>query len=386
MAFLLSIRPEALGARLKNARTLAKLTQEAAAQVVGMARTTVVAIEAGRRPITPSELRAFAGLYHIPESDLLAESRQPLDMEVKFRSQTTGPQEADELAVMLQLNKLAASAIEIETLVRSPHPHLDFPPLTFDRDSPLDQQAEDAALSLRQRLGIGLGPIQDLNALIESDLGLRVFERPLPSRVSGATAFDETFGGFVLVNAKHPLARRRLTAAHEICHPLLRKLGPAVLLEGDRFDDKEDKFCDAFARAFLMPAVSVRKKVAELKSLAGDFAVRHLLMMAIYFNVSIEAMVRRLEGLGLVDRGLFESLREQGLGSKHLEAVRKEMGNDANAARFTPRLLLLAGVAFDRELLSEQQIAHKLDLDLVTVRRVLSEVSAAGGAAFDPAP
>jgi Zn-dependent peptidase ImmA (M78 family)/DNA-binding XRE family transcriptional regulator len=380
MGMELKVRPEVLGARLKSARTLAKLTQEAAAQVLGFVRTTVAAIEAGKRQVSTEELRTFAELYRVSESELLSGSRQPLDMEVKFR--TTGilnEQEANQLVVASLLNRLAASAVELEEMLESPPPKLDFPTIALNRDEPLEQQAEDAALSLRQRLGIGLGPISNLTSIMEFDLGLRVFERPLPSKVSGAVAFDAVHGGFILLNSSHPPQRRRQTAAHEVCHPLLRKVGLSVLFEDDKFDEREEKFCDAFARAMLMPAVAVRRKAAELKALSGEFSVRHLLMMAIYFYVSIEAMVRRLESLGLVPKGLFDSLKDRGLGIRHLEEVRKEMGSEPIVSQFTPRLFLLAGAAFDRELLSEQQIAKKLELDLVTVRKMLSEVSTLGG-------
>jgi Zn-dependent peptidase ImmA (M78 family)/transcriptional regulator with XRE-family HTH domain len=384
MGIELQVRPEVLGARLKSARTLAKLTQDAAAQRLGFARTTVVAIEAGKRQISSEEIRAFAELYRISESELLADSRQPLDMEVKFRT-VGGVNDLDEhqIIVATLLNRLAASTLEIEEMVGMPAPKMDFPVITLNRDEPLEQQAEDAALSVRQRLGIGLGPIPNLTAMMESDFGLRVFERPLPSNVSGAVIFDDAHGGFVLLNSNHPPQRRRLSAAHEICHPLLRKSGLAVLFEDDHFDEREDKFCDAFARALLMPAVSVRRKAVELKALSGEFSVRHLLMMAIYFYVSIEAMVRRLESLDIVSKGLSDSLKDRGLGMRHLEEVRKEMGSEPMVSQFTPRLLLLAGTAYDRELLSEQQIAKKLELDLVTVRKMLVEVSASGGNAFD---
>ncbi len=386
MEFALRVRPEVLGARLRNARTIARLTQEAAAKALGVARTTIVAIEAGKRQITAEELRAFAELYRASESELLSGTRQSLDMDVKFRSAgAVGEHEVEQMAVGALLNRLASSTLELEELLNTRAPKLDFPTIDVNPDVPVDQQAEDAASALRQRLGVGLGPIPDLTALMESDLGIRVFERPLPSKVSGAVAFDESYGAFVLLNSNHPATRRRQTAGHEICHPLLRKTGLAVLFEDDDFNEKEDKFCDAFGRALLMPAATVRRKVSDLRALAGTFTVRHVLMMAIYFCVSIEAMTRRLEYLGLVPKGQFDSLKERGLGTRHLEEVRKEVGGELESSRFTPRSLLLAGVAFDRELMSEQQIAKKLELDLVTVRKVLAEVSESGDAGFDPA-
>ncbi len=377
MAIEIRVRPEVLGPRLKGARSLAKLTQEAAAQKLGFARTTVVAIESGKRQVSPDELRAFAELYGVPESELLADGTPSLDMELKFRTHSASD-DADTATAHILLNKLAAASVELEKMLDRPMLQPDLPVVSVSRSMSVDQQAEDVALSLRQRLGIGLGPIPDLIALVELDMGLRVFERGLPSKVSGAFAYDEAIGGFIVVNALHPASRRRLTIAHELCHALLRRAGVVVHTTDEDFSDREEKFCDAFARALLMPAMTVRKKAAELRDAAGQFSVRQLLAMAVYFHTSIEAMTRRLEGIGLLPKGTYDSLKEKGLGTQHLEEVRRELDEPETAGRFTPRTLLLAGEAFEKGFLSEQQIARKLQLDLGTVREVLEHVTPDG--------
>lgn len=378
MGIELKVRPEVLGARLKSARSLAKLTQDAAAQRMGMARTTIVAIEAGKRQVSIGELRSFAELYSVSEGELLSGNRQPLDLDAKFRAVGgESEQQEDQAGVTLLLNRLAASVMEIEQLLDVSPPRLRLPTIKIDKDLPLEQQAEDGALSVRESLNIGLGPIGDLISIMENELGIRVFERPLPAQVGGAVISDDEHGSFVMLNAIHPISRRRLTAAHEICHPLLQMSGMTVLFDDGELENKEDKFCDMFARSFLMPAVAVRRKHVELKALSGDFTIRHLLMMALHFNVSIEAMARRLEALGLGPKGLANSIKERGIGNKQLDAVREGMGVELEGRPFTPRLLLLVGVAYDRGLLSEQQIAKKLDLDIVDVRKMLSEISSA---------
>lgn len=372
------IRPETLGARLKNARNLKRLTQEAAAGAVGMARTTLVAIEAGKRQIVPTELRAFTELYGVSESDLLSEDRGAPELEVYFRSSTSSKRVEAEIATAAMLNHLLRGTLELEALLNSHLPKTDLPSISFSREDPIEQQAEDAAMSFRQRLGIGLGPVQDLLSIMELDLGLRVFERPLPSSISGAIAFDPNIGGFVLLNSNHPYPRRRMTGAHEICHAARGKAGLSILLADETLDDREDKFCDAFARCFLMPAAAVRKKAADLRAISGTFSVRQALTMSIYFNVSIEAMIRRMEGLGMLPQGMYDSLKRKGLGNKELALVRDEMEINEASSTFTPRTLLLAGVAYDRELVTEQQLASMLELDLVSVREMLSNCAGMG--------
>ena len=373
MAFSIDVKPEAIGARLKAARSLKRLTQEAAANALDVARTTIVAIEGGKRPVSAQEFRLLAALYEVPESELLDQERSTVQMEVDFRSSMRTGQAEEEVLVASLLNRLAVSTVQLENLVEQKPPKLDLPEVKLSKSSSLGQQAEDSALALRTRLGIGLGPIQDLTALMEFELGLRVFERPLPSNIGGAVAFDEAIGGFVLLNSLHPLYRRRVTAGHEIGHALVRKLGISILFDGDENNEREERFFDLFGIALLMPAPTVRKKADELRTMFGAFAVRQLLMMAVFFNVSIEAMTRRMVALGILAPGTYEHIRSKKIGLKHRERVEQEMLDGNTVRPFTPRALLLASIAHQRELLSEQQIASMLELDLVSVRRALED-------------
>lgn len=375
----ITVRPDVLGAKLRHARTLRRLTQEAAASKLDIARTTLVAIEAGKRGISSRELRMFAELYDIAESDLLDEGEAPLELDAQFRSSPSAKGAADEVMVANMLNRLANASLQIEALLGHPHRPVDLPTVEIPKTGSLERHAEDVALNLRSRFGIGMGPIQNLWALMEFEMGLRVFERPLPARVSGAVAFDEKYGGFVLLNSKHILPRRRVTAVHEAGHVLTRTTGIAVHFEGDRSTDRTERFCDLLGVAFLTPAAAVRRKAKELKELSGEFSVRQLLMLALFFGVSIEAMTRRMESLAMLPQGTYESIRDQGIGLEHRQRVAEEMAVEEEARPFTPRTLLLASAAYNRELLSEQQIASMLELNLVDVRRALQEAEADDG-------
>jgi len=375
----ITVRPEVLGAKLRHARTLHRLTQEAVATKLGIARTTLVAIEAGKRGISSRELRQFAELYEIAEGDLLDQGEAPMELEVQFRSTPSAKAAAEEILVANMLNRLANSSLQIESLLGQPRRPIDLPLIEVPKTGALERHAEDAALNLRSRFGIGLGPIQNLWALMEFEMGLRVFERPLPPRISGAVAFDEKLGGFVLLNSKHILPRRRVTAVHEAGHVLTRTTGIAVHFEGGRSTDRTERFCDLLGVAFLAPAAAVRRKAKELKELSGEFSVRQLLMLALFFGVSIEAMTRRMESLEMLPQGTYESLRDQGIGLEHRERVAEEMALEEDVTPFTPRTLLLAGAAYNRELLSEQQIASMLELSLVDVRRALQDAESGSG-------
>ncbi|SFA71704.1 helix-turn-helix domain-containing protein [Selenomonas ruminantium] len=57
--------------RLKAARKALRLTQEFVAKHMEMSRTTIVAIEAGKREVTAAELAKFSELYGVPMDKLV---------------------------------------------------------------------------------------------------------------------------------------------------------------------------------------------------------------------------------------------------------------------------------------------------------------------------
>lgn len=77
----------ALGARLKESREYIGLLQEDVAAALGIPRTSVHALEAGKRKVTGLELRRLARLYRRPVGWLLGEEEIDLtDAEPLFRA------------------------------------------------------------------------------------------------------------------------------------------------------------------------------------------------------------------------------------------------------------------------------------------------------------
>jgi Zn-dependent peptidase ImmA (M78 family)/DNA-binding XRE family transcriptional regulator len=369
------LAPTELGDRLRGARSEANLTQDAAASSLGMARTTLVAIEKGQRAVRPEELLAIARLYGVSAGKLVSPDAIHVDFSAKFR-RTQGKEGSRAGGEALSLlNRLATGAAQLERLLGQDL-RTDYPPPIRINPRIVNQQAEDAANNLRARLGVGLGPIPDLITMLELELGLRIFFRPLPSAISGLYAFDATVGACVLINANHHWKRRLQTAIHETGH-FVSDRSHADILEGDELSlSIEERFAKRFGSAFLMPASRVRARFDQIVGLDNRFDVRELVLFAHQFGVATEAMCRRLEELTLLPQGTWDSLRDRGFASDLEHGVIAEETVSPKAPLLSPRLAYLASTSLDRELISEGQLCDLLALDRLELREALKPFEA----------
>jgi Zn-dependent peptidase ImmA (M78 family)/DNA-binding XRE family transcriptional regulator len=383
------VSSDELGERLRIAREAARVTQADAAEAIKVARTTLVAMEQGQRRVRIDELQKLALLYNLSVNALLRQEAVHVDLTPRFRKLISDEDDASRAASQL-LTDLAAAEVELENLLGIRWPR-DYPPERPLVSRDVRRQAEHDALELRQRLGLGLAPISDLITLLELDLGVRIFVRRLHTRISGLFAYDEKLGACVLLNANHPRARRAATAAHELGHLLCSRREPDVLNESAPERSPEERYCNAFARNLLMPMRAVSQKFNDLTAGSARLTRRHIIILAHYFGVSREAVVRRLEELALVKRGSWDWFEENG--SITDEQARQVLGDlivpDASKTEAdrptTLRLNMLAAEAHRRSLLSEGQLARLLHLSRVELRELLDGVEVDGSVA-DEAP
>ena len=371
-----ALPPVPIGERLRVARSGVNLTQDAAATALGLARTTLVAIEKGQRPVKPEEVAAFARLYGVSAGKLTSPDAIHVDLTAKFRRAEGRDASAAIAEALAVLNRLATGAAQLERLLGA-ELRTDYPPPIRIHPPLANQQAEDAANSLRSRLGVGLGPIPDLISLLELELGIRIFFRPLPAQISGLYAFDPTIGACVLINANHHWKRRVQTAIHETGHFVSDRSHADIL------DDEaavalsvEERFAKRFGSAFLMPASGVRIRFEQIARAESHFDVRELILLAHQFGVATEAMCRRLEELTLLPQGTWDSLSERGFAADLERSVVGDAVPPPKPPLVSPRLAYLGSVALDRQMLSEGQLCDLLAVDRGALREALAPFEA----------
>lgn len=331
-----------IGRRLKEARTNCGLTQEAAAEAVGIARTAVVNIEAGKRAISTLELSKFAKLYHRPVTYFFegndAASVEPADL--ILARQLPGYQDNPLVKnAVAWCSELCRIGIELETLLgrrpRTSAPAYDLP--APQRTEEAIEQGSYAAEEERRRLGLGFAPIADVSDLISTQ-GIWASGVELPDEMSGLFLRHSSIRSVILVNYKHARPRKRFSYAHEYAHAILDRNMNAIVSTNDNSHDLIEKRANAFAAAFLMPQAGVHWFLGLLDK--GGASRRHLhvydvareeevdgerraaprsqritfkdaAMLANHFGTSYESAVYRLRDLRVIKPSERQTLLEE---------------------------------------------------------------------------
>ena len=367
-----------VGERLRIARENAGMTQADAACGIEVARTTLVAIEKGKRRVRPDELQGLSILYRTAVNTILRRESVYVDLVPRFRRLRSSTDNASEAAAQL-LADLVRAETELENLLGVERSR-NYPPERPIIPGDVRMQAEHDAMELRRWLGLGLAPVRDLVTLLELDLGVRVYVRRIHSSVSGLFAYGDEFGACILLNADHPPERRAQSVGHELGHFVSTRSKAEILyIHGDE-NTREERYADVFGRAFLTPARTVMLRFQEITAGASLLTRRHVILLAHTFGVSREAIVRRLEELRLTKKGTWDWFIANGgiTDKQNREVLGDLIANDLvrhDAEQPTTlRLNLLASEAWRQDLLSEGQLARLLNLDRLDLRQFLDNI------------
>lgn len=361
-----------LGELLQQARKKCGMTQSDAANIIDVARTTIVAIEKGERRLKATELIKLARAYGRSVSDFVRSRPviQPFEMQFRAVYQRSEGEEVQIEPAILRLEELCRNYLELEEIMSAPLPQ-NYPPEYQVTNMPLKAAAESIAIAERQRLGLGDSPISRLRDILEQDVGLRIFYLKMPSKYSGVYSYDERLGGCIAINANHPEERRRWSLAHEYLHFLAHRRKAVLEFEGQyqRVPESE-RLADTFPKYFLMPTSGLLKRFNDMYRTHNKFTPTNLFTLAHYYGVSVQALIYRLEEIELLPVGTWDRLRDRGL---KVRKVQQELGLGDIPQR-TDTIPLhyqhLAIEALDQGLITEGRFSDFLNVDRLEARRI----------------
>jgi transcriptional regulator with XRE-family HTH domain/Zn-dependent peptidase ImmA (M78 family) len=351
----------ALGERIAKAREFLGLTQATVASRMGLARTTQVAVEQGRRPASVAELYRYAEVLGRPLDYFLAVGVwERTDLQPFFRrmSEALKPGRSGregETRTLLAFERLCRNyreLIELNGLPIAAFPHFPRP----GRHSILE--AERLGATVRAHLDIGPDvPIRDLRGRLEEAFGLSAFLMGNDSRLSAAGFYDPGIGACVALTERS-VVRMRFTLAHALGCLLAERDEPFVdIHEGNRSTTRET-FATSFAAGFLIPAQSLRERFSAVHRDTGEVNDIAILFLARTFGVSLKTLRARLVALRLAStaqlRKLDAAIREVAAGAE---------GPQAAESRWDPlpeRYVFLSMRAWRKGLVDRSRLAQLL--------------------------
>jgi Zn-dependent peptidase ImmA (M78 family)/DNA-binding XRE family transcriptional regulator len=365
------IDPRVLGTRLQDARRARGLTQQAVAEHLGVARTTVVAIEKGERRVLPEELIRLAALYGRPVSEFVAKQVVVEGFVPQFRAawRHLFAEDAELEKSASELQRLAEDYVELEKLCDMPLVRAYPPPYDVSGAS-AEQIAEEIAAAERNRMGIGDGPLSNLRERLENDVGLRIFYFPMASKIAGLFAYNEVLGGCIGINSGHPRDRRHWSLAHECGHFLTgRYQSEITFLSEKKRSSARERIADSFAKHFLMPSSGLNRRFTEMhRASERGITLAHACTLADLYRVSVQALVLRLEELHRLPNGTWERLEAEGFKVRRAQQLLGIEANPPFQHLLPQRYVDLAILAYHQDKISEGQMARFLRTDRVAAR------------------
>lgn len=287
--------------RLKEARKFKRFSQEELGDMIGVTRQAVSQFERGDRSPDPETFASIVealeqptGFFTTEESPVFGEYSTRFYR--KFGSDTLRRREASDTYSdwFVQVARALDEAINFPTVNVPEYDIKDF------GEDGIDEIAE----RVRSDWGLGLGPISNVLALLESN-GVLVSRYEMTGERVEAFSFWNGPRPFIfMASEKKAGVRSRFDLAHELGHLVMHRHVDAAEIE-DRATLKEiERQADRFAGAFLLPKHSFPIEVFTPRLDAFVDLKRR-------WRVSIQAMIYRCSDLGLFDDVQILNMRKQ---------------------------------------------------------------------------
>lgn len=261
-----------IGGRIKLARKAAGFNLRTLANEVGVSANAISKYETGKDVPGSKVLIRLAQALGVSVEFFLRPVSIPVQVQAYRKRASLGVKEQTATEMRIQ------EGIERYLIVESffPDTQIQISVPAFSIQSLED--AEKAALEVRKEWNLGLDAIENLVQLLE-DQGIKVC--PVDSYAKfDACAFQANDLPVIAVKSGLPGDRQRFSLAHELGHLVLRI--------PDQFD--EEKACNWFAGAFLIPAITLRRELGSKRSVLN---IQELRVLKHKYGISMQALIYR---------------------------------------------------------------------------------------------
>ena len=288
-------------ARLRDARKFLRLSQEDLGEKIGVSRQAVSQFERGDRSPDAATFAAIVDALEQPPGFFTTEDAPVFgDYSTrfyrKFGSDTVRRRDACDTYAewLVQVAKVFDGVINYPA-VNVPH----YDVADFGEDG-----IDDIAECVRSDWGLGLGPISNVLALLESN-GIIACRYEMTGENVEAFSFWNGPRPFIfMASEKSAGVRSRFDLAHELGHLVMHRHIDSADIEDRNFLKDIERQADRFAGAFLLPKHSFPNEVFTPRLDA-------FVEMKRRWKVSIQAMIYRCSDLGIFDESQILNMRKQ---------------------------------------------------------------------------
>jgi Zn-dependent peptidase ImmA (M78 family)/DNA-binding XRE family transcriptional regulator len=299
------------GVVLAWARKVRLLSEQEAAQLLGISRSELQDYESGVRRPTLTLLQRMSDKYQINYASLFMP--EPLELETlplkDYRTRREHESKNLSIDTIVAIQEVT-DTLETFADLKADQPKLFAAP-------PLDavgkgEHAPELAIRQRKKFGVSVTEQQDWrSAAVARDRWRQAVERrgvfvyfiPMGPECSGVTINHEGLFAVCVNDSETNNGARIFTLFHEYAHVLRRQTG----ISDENPSNPTERFCNEFAADFLLPYTAIENIFGE-PTKPRDFTAAEVGKYAKKFHVSLSALAIRLEKGGWAKRGLYEMI------------------------------------------------------------------------------
>ncbi len=284
-----------LGNKIQRARKALGLSLRDLGEQIALSHAAIKKYE--DNDVTPSSdiLIKLAKALHVKVEYFFRPERFTLE-KIQYRKHADMPKRQLEEIEAKMLDQIERR-VELESLFPSP-PIQSFSLNHKKIDNYNDIEA--VADEIRKQWDLGLEPLPDLIDIFE-ERGIKVFEmdnRQYP-KLDGFSASINSMPIIVIGN-QWPGDRQRFTLAHELGHLVFNGFADPEL--------DEEKWCNRFAGAFLLPKETLVSILGEHRN---HIEPRELSLLKQEFGISMLSILHRMVEIGIISNSLYAQLRSE---------------------------------------------------------------------------
>jgi Predicted Zn peptidase len=310
-------KKEFRGERLKNARLFRGKTLTELADMTGISKQSLSLYENNGNKPDYERGQSIATALHFPYEFFLQEDACNTTTEVTYFRSLASATKMNRTSQSVKLEYVAKMYEALLTYVDFPAQNL--PNVIFcGSDDEFDdignekmlRDIEEIALRVREHWGLGDGPIDDLQYVLEKNgiiiTGFDTNEDKIDA-FSQRTVLESSEIYFIAVDqGSKPEGRIRFDMAHELGHILLHPWSESIdLITKEEFRNRE-KQANIFASAFLLPRDSFGKDVQ-----AYPTDLNYYLWLKKKWKSSIQSMMYRSNQIGAILNNQFQYMMRQ---------------------------------------------------------------------------